>query len=418
MKSRHVFAIAMTFFVSLPAAAGQSRIDRERMKQDLDIMEGILQNLHAQTTTNLAGIHREPQVRGLYFENYGVIFVIEEGGLAGYPPPGLGFPEQLKKVFEMHGEGDVTSKFKKQVGKRRADIQNRLSEFLGTYADAIRQLKDTDRISILVFFQRLSPYKFNLNSPAVGKPDLTWAARPIRRNQLLPSHGVFEPDNRDSIKAQSEKGLDSDTFFFTIASDHAYSEVTARKGDIVAYRREKINDAEFRKRIAIRDHRPDASTMKKIGVMATILDKALKQTETGMGRFDPTIGIYQKGLGALFFVNAKSWYRRGYRVMIKKDPDPVTYHVRPGKSAKGESRPHDRIKNELVEVVGDYGYTLRTLKPEEYIVVEARLPKGMRRKTSDPRGLVLKVKKHDVDAYTRKDLDLAAFRETVDIQEY
>ncbi len=47
MKSYHVFAIAMAFCLVLPALPCEAEIDRERMRQDLDIMEGILQNLHA-----------------------------------------------------------------------------------------------------------------------------------------------------------------------------------------------------------------------------------------------------------------------------------------------------------------------------------------------------------------------------------
>ena len=83
MKAHHIFAVVTAFCIFNMASASEGEIDRERMQQDLDIMEGILQSLHAQTTSNLAGIHREPQIRGLYFENYGVIFHIEEKRSSG-----------------------------------------------------------------------------------------------------------------------------------------------------------------------------------------------------------------------------------------------------------------------------------------------------------------------------------------------
>jgi hypothetical protein len=89
------------------------------------------------------------------------------------------------------------------------------------------------------------------------------------------------------------------------------------------------------------------------------------------------------------------------------------------RQGKEESQIQDRFKEDLVNVVGDYGYSLRTLKPQEYIVVEVRFPEALwKRGWSDPRGLVLKVRKKDVDAYIREDLDLAAFRQKVDIQEF
>lgn len=387
MKTRHVFAIATAFCLFLPDLPGAAEIDRDRMQQDLDIMEGILKNLHTQTTTNLVGVHQEPQVRGLYFANYGVIFLIEERR-SGYLELEVELSKYLgkpSKVVDEPEEAHVDEL--QQMKKNRVALNDRLAEFLGSYADGIRQLEDEDRITILVHHKPFS--------------------------HVLP--GVHEAlsDARNQLRVVTNKQLNSGF------QEQNYLEVTTKKRDIVAYRREKIDEAEFRKRIAFRDHRPDASTMKKIGVMATILDKALKQTEHSVRRLDGTLGIYQKGLGAIFFVNVRGGFRgTAIHVRRKNDPKAVTYQVRPGKAVEIGKKPKDRFTKELVEIVGDYGYTLRTLKPEEYIVVEVRFPKGMRRKTSDPRGLVLKVKKQDVDAYSGGDLDLAAFREKVDIQEY
>ena len=417
MKTHRLIGIAAALCLSLPAFPVEAEIDRKRMKQDLDIMEGILKSIHAQTTSNLVGVHREPQVRGLYFENYGVIFLIEELGPAGYSLPG-GFPDKVTKVFETHSEGDVTMKFKEQVEKRRTDIQNRLAEFLGTYADAIRQLKDTDRISILIFLQRLSPYGFDLESAVVGDSEWLWAKQSVPRRHMMALRGAIKPDNRDSIAVRAKRSLDSDTFFYTVTSDQVYSEVTVKKGDIVAYRRERIDDEEFIKRIAFLDHRRDASLMKKIGVMSAILDKALTQAEHPVPRTDATRGIYQNGLGALFFVNAKRGPRTFFSSKTRNAPKSPVNLAKPRNAVKGDTHFQERFKDELVEAVGDYGYTLRTLEPDEYILLDVRFSRGFPRRTSDPRGLVLKVKKRDVDAYSRGELDLAAFRKKADIQEY
>ena len=411
-----VIATALCLF--LPALPAEAEIDRERMQQDLDIMEGILQNLHAQTTSKLVGVHREPQVRGLYFENYGVIFLIEERGPAVYSPPGLGFPAQLTKVFEMHTEGDVATKFKEQVQKRRTDIQNRLAEFLGTFADAIRQLKDADRISILVFFQRLSPYGFDLERAGVGEPEWLWPSQSVPRHRSPTSQDVFDPDKRDSIASRGKRSQDSDKLLYTVTSEQVYLEVTAKKRDIVAYRREQIDEADFRKRIVSREHTPDASTTKKIGVMAAIMDQTLKQNEHRFPYSNKTLGIYQEGLGALFFVKVQSTYQKEILYAIVKETRLRSLRRRSSHAAKARNPSVNRLKDDLVEAVADYGFSLRTLKPDEYIVVDVRFPKGMRRKPSDPRGLVLTVQKKSVDAYSRGDLDLDAFRQRADIREY
>ena len=89
-------------------------------------------------------------------------------------------------------------------------------------------------------------------------------------------------------------------------SQPLYSEVTAKKRDIVAYRRERINEVEFRKRVVCLDHRPDASTTKKIGVMAAILDKQLMVTNHPVPDYNRTIGhLSGRFGGALFCKRAK-----------------------------------------------------------------------------------------------------------------
>ncbi len=401
MKACHLIAFITACCLSLPASAGEVEIDRERMQQDLNIMEGILQSLHAQNTPFITGIHREPHVRGLYFENYGVIFLIEERRPAGFAFAGLKSFQSAAEASKKHEGGDVVKDIRAQREKRRVALQDRLGEFLGTYADAIRQLKDEDRITILVHYQPLSP----ISKEALDHiPELQAVAKQL-----------------DSLKSPRKGRKIQKKHLYRVLSEPVYSEVTAKKRDIVAYRRERISEAEFRKRIVSREHKPDASTMKKIGVLATILDKALKRPDYLARDFNKTLGIYQEGLGALFFVNAGSGYRADHPVFknkMKASFTSPTHRRTQGKAGTEESQILDRFKEDLINVVGDYGYSLRTLKPQEYIVVEVRFPAGLWSGWSGPRGLVLKVQKKDVDAYTREDLDLAAFRQKVDIQEF
>ena len=392
MKFHQVFAIVTAFCLFNMASASAAEIDRERMQQDLDIMEGILQSLHAQTTSNLAGIHREPQIRGLYFENYGVIFHIEE-----------------KRSSGMVVDVDV-----RRLREKRVGVQERLAEFLGTYADGIRQLQDEDRITILVRHKSLS--RFGLSA---GELDFFWKSHPFPTDELPKLQAELErlsPDSltsrRDKLRAIRMRRLEAEL------SEPVYTEVTVKKRDIVAHRRERIDVAEFRKRIVSREHRPHASTMKKIVVMANILDKMIKLPDHPVPYSNKTLGIYRAGLGALFFVKERSGYLAEYRRAIYKELRSPSHSRRQGREGTADSQLRDRLKEDLIEVVGDYGYTLRTLKPEEYIVVEVRFLTGLRSASLKRQGLILKVKKKDVDAYSRGDLDLAAFRQKVDIREY
>ena len=439
MKSRHAFAIATALCLILPALPVEAEIDRDRMRQDLDIMEGILKSLHAQNKPDLGRIHLEPHVRGLYFENYGVIFLIEERRLARSGTSGVGSFRRLLAASEKTEESKVVEDIRAKLEERRHMFRERLGDFLGMYADGIRQLEEDNRITILVHFEplSLSLYHINLDQTAARISDKTQKLRAITRQLPYDSLSVRLRTGgrvRQKLRAITRRLTDDSLSVrlrprgrvrmvpkapsYNAMSEQIYSEITARKGDVVAYRRERISEAEFKKRIVSREHTPDASTLKKIGVMAAIMDKVLKHPNHSLSDFDKTLGIYKKGLGALFLVNAESGYRPDYRVTIDGEEASVILRRRTGKAVKGDSERKDQLVEDVVNVVGDYGYSLRTLKPSESIVVDVRFPKRMRRKPSDPRGLVLMVKKQDVDAYTRKDLDLAAFREKVDIQEY
>ena len=413
MNGHFICVIATALCLFLPALPTEAEIDRERMQQDLDIMEGILKSLHAQTTTNLVGVHQEPQVRGLYFANYGVIFLIDERRLAGSGTARAGTFRRLLAASEKTERSKVVEDIRAKLEKRRHAFRERLGEFLGMYADGIRQLEEDNRITILVHFEplSLSLYHINLDQTAAGISDKSQKLRAITRQSTYDSLSVrLRPGGRVRMvpKARSHNAM----------SEQIYSEITARKGHIVAYRREHISEAEFRKLIVSREHTPDASTKKKIGVMAAIMGKVLKHPNHTLSDLDKTLGIYKDGLGALFLVSAESGYRPDYSVTIDGKEASVILRRRTGKAVKGDNEKKNQLVEDVVNVVGDYGYSLRTLKPGEYIVVDVRFPKRMRRRPSDPRGLVFMVKKQDVDAYTRKDLDLAAFREKVDIQEY
>ncbi len=415
MKSRHAFAIATALCLFLPALPVEAEIDRDRMRQDLDIMEGILQNLHAQSRPEFARINRKSPVGGQYIEDYGVLFLIEERGAVGIPDVVriLSSEKYGMKVEKLEKE-DILNQVVSMGSETRFALQDRLADFLGTYADAIRQLQDEDRITILVRHKSISRFGFS-----GGQLDFFWKSHPFPKEELHRLQTKIEQLPPDSLNARKEKleairlrRLDAEL------SQPLYSEVTAKKRDIVAYRREQIDEAEFRKRVVSRDHRPDASTTKRIGVMAAILDNMLKVIDQPVPDRNRTMGIYMEGLGVLFFVKERSGYLAGYRRAMYKELRSKSDLRKQGGGGNVDVQLRDRLKVDLVEVVGDYGHTVRTVKPDEYIVVEVRFLVGLRSSRLKQRGIVLKVKKRDVDAYSRRDLDLAAFRQKVDIQEY
>ena len=348
--------VAACFIVLTVPDLAEAEIDKKRMRRDLSIMEDVLKSLYRHANTSIWGTS-EPRVRGMYFENYGVIFFIEERvpegtvGIASYL--GLhGFTREQLVVFERDmkkGTGsDIVGAVRAQQEKRRTVIENQLREFLGIYADAIHQLKGEDRIAVLVHFQSIEssgiaiPLADSLVGVELGFGDTVKVAL-IKMPAAADSTKVRVGYKRRFRWKWLEKNMP--------LPEETYFEMSATKRDIVEYRSEQINEEEFRKRLAARDHKPNSSQMKKLGIMAAILEEALKPSGHLLQSLErETLFIYLEGLGAFFFLDEGDEYWDWLHL-------PHTTAAKPGAAEKQD---RERFKEELIEVVGDYGYTLRT----------------------------------------------------------
>ena len=398
--------------VPMSSFAQSSKINWDRMNRDLEIMQGILDNLLAPSKPMLA--FSNGGARGLYFDGYGVVFQIDLGGsrlmdvvrlrmgnefalakelaeqakasvraLEGKPISVPPVPDEGPVIVDAT-TGVVLTKADLTAGKRIELLEERTIEFLRDYADAIGQIKPTDRITILANFEH--------------------------------TYGFFAVHLRGAENVEnSPSGLN----------------ITAKKSDIVDFRKGKIDEKTFRNRVTFHKRLDSKQKNRNIDIMANILNTALNRKHRGEFRMDSkNRGIYLDGLGALFFI-------RGY---LLGERDVITYEYYLGKYLKEEEElqasrvkttiqsksPEERIKesikgfkDELVELVGDYGHTLRTLKPTEYVVVNISFKDNWRAHFLEtPQQVILKVRKQDLDRYDRGELTLAALRKKVEIQEY
>ena len=396
--------------VPISSYAQSSKINWDRMNRDLEIMQGVLDNLLAPSKPMLA--FSNGGARGLYFDGYGVVFQIDLGGARLMDVVRLRMGNEFELAKELSEQakaraferkpvsvppvsdegpvivdattGVVLTKEDLTTGKRIELLEERAIEFLRDYADAIGQIKPTDRITILANFEH--------------------------------TYSVFAVHLRGAENVEkSPSGLN----------------ITAKKSDIVDFRKGKIDEKTFRNRVTFHKRLDSKQKNRNIDIMANILNTALNRKHRGEFRMDSkNRGIYLDGLGALFFI-------RGY---LLGERDVITYEYYLGKYLKEQEemqasrvktttkskKPEERIKesikgfkDELVELVGDYGHTLRTLKPTEYVVVNINFRDNWRAHfLESPQQVILKVRKQDLDRYDRGDLTLAALRKKVEIQEY
>lgn len=383
----------------LCAASGysQTKIDWDRMERDLDIMEGIIGKLLGQNQQRWSPF--DQGVKGLYFEGYGVLFYVPPSNMNGLifrdviqeqrlkarelqemvqqfkgklanPSANLDSEERarleetIRRLEEENKAAAQKTEEPIREAKQRIEQRNKkLIEFLKYYADAINQLNDEDRISIIID-QKAS---------------------------------MFGPKTDMRIGEPVSKNL---------------QEISASKKDIVAYRKGKIGDTEFENLVTIREIQTDDNVLKEVDVFAGIIGTALGRNRTsGLNTGDDIRGMHIRGLGAVFFMSAQ----------LNQNFDPVLAPAPPeapnGNSVtvvipsfKGHSEDTDKaikeFKRELVGVLGDYGHTLRMLKDSEYIVVSVDLsglhfPFG----GDHPGGFVAKVQKNVLDQYDARSID-------------
>jgi hypothetical protein len=175
--------LAITLATASVSSSQQEKFDRARMQRDIDIMESILVKL-IQGNGGRWSIFEE-KVQGLYLANYGVLFYLPQGMMHVMHFPDrmqfkiqalsdlegelaqveaelqrLGVNEsavQAEKVARQHArihgqkekeidaESDDTSQARYQER-----IKDGIIEFLSNYADAIGQVRPTDRVAVLV----------------------------------------------------------------------------------------------------------------------------------------------------------------------------------------------------------------------------------------------------------------------------
>ena len=413
-------------------------MDWKRMKRDLSIQESILDRFFDE---------KKVSTTGLYIENHGVL-LIASGGIHKYEVRVrvIGKGEKSKNEEE-----EILIEKKPETSKdQNESIKKQLTEFLGIYGNTIGQLKDGDRVTILLQLAERDFHSFNFSHSnsqmaALKKTYETHKKKMEEikkklieensKNQMTALKKTYETHNKlmEKIKTQIEgisknimfetqiekmktqiEGISKNIMFKIANSNGVFFQATVTKRDIEAYNRGKIDEQTFYDRITFREPEPDPTRDKTIDIMADILSNILKKnTDLRFLSDTKSMGFYQKGIGALFLVSQKGnlfgndWYKR----------------------ESDQADGLDAFKTAIIETLADYGPTLRGLSPEESIIVHTNLIGGSNFKIShkyktteiskhpDRNRILFRVAKRDIDAYASQKIDLDTFKKRVTITE-
>jgi len=423
--------LLVIFSARVLARDEQQKTDRQ---QDIEIMENVLDKLIINESpiwfSSRDGVH------GVYLDDFGVLFDLKSIGFRfkfdleelGYNVGKLvgDFTRGFSDGVSEEEEKELEARINKARAKTRDDATRKLTEtkallheFYLDYASAVNSLDDDERICVNI--------RLKNDYELLGNED--------------------KPEIPDQLR------------------------VCVSMAELSDYRRGKIDREEMLERINFQEIYAD-DTDRDIEIMSRIIDTALEaEREKGfLGLSNQTRGMYLEDFGALFFspssimeVNIEKKIRRIEReaedmeaelerhreiereierevremeaelpepeddeIVIKKAPQkPDSIRVRINRkpvdvdlyrdfelSASERDSILNSIQNNLLELLGQYGHTLRKVKDDQYILVAVEL-RNVRANEDDY--LYLKVRKADIIKFSRERIDFDKFRQQAKI---
>ena len=425
-------------------------MDWKRLKRDLSIQESILDQFFDEKNVSTTGLYIKnhgvlliasggvkPEIRVRMIDDKSVNIAISDKAVwqiqksRSNAKSRWDFLDESEVLHIQKNRDDKSSENEEEeifeffMVEKRPDtsqsqneaIKKQITEFLSIYGNTIGQLKDDDRVTILLHSTERYSHSFSSSHFDKQMEALKKQHEGLKKQMetLKETHESSDKQMEEVQKKQmgslgirmgvlQKEREASKNIAFTITHPKGILlEAAITKRDIDAYNRGKIDEQTFHDRITFREHKPQPARDKTIDIMADILINILKK-DTDLHFLSGTqcTGFYQKGIGTLFLVSQK----------------PSLLHFEP--------KNIDTLKAAVIATLADYGPTLRGLSPEESIIVHANLTGqshykiGHKDKTTDikrPDRILFHVAKRDIDAYASQKIDLDTFKKRVAITE-
>ncbi len=321
---KQMYQIWMLALCLLGSTAYGQKIDEALMERDLEVAENILATLISSKKSKHGVWGHSRNVEGSYLENYGVVFrlsdrfIVSNFSLSGAPSDDFDDTEVL--IIE----GETTRKG--VGGKAQAtmdDLKSTVIEFLVDYGNLIHQLKPADKIMVKT-------------DQSKGRGSFTILA------------GGQKQPRKSSLRA----------------------EVT--KSDLDAYEAGNLTRAQIEEKVVISESVVDVSLEPQLEVFASMLKR-----------------LYEVDLSDTYYMSNRPYYERmsdfGVTYYVKvyssrvHDDDRYTLPTIDRKDVSKEEREkiveemYPKFVDSMKEHVLEYGHVLKTLKPEEMVVLQIKL---------------------------------------------
>ena len=371
VKGKIAIMACAIFCMSLVPFSNASSQDKiQKINRDIEIMEAVLDKL-LRTGSTLASF--QGGTKGTYLEGYGVMFTISYGSLGR----GALVVETTKDETDVHRD-EIIEVFAGGTGEakdpeeRLAELKENLITFFSDYAGAMKDLNADDLVTVVVDFN-----------------------------------------------GSSELFLVYATKTTTISTKRLIA--TATFDDIQAVSRGSMAQTQFEKKVTFKQEEDDRGEYKDFDILADIFDTALKrsrrwQTLSFSGK---SRSMYFPGFGAVFVTDAifPSGFVRGYTTKIldgqfvmqdKKEEDT--------EEQKSDRELIEQLKNDIIDILGRYGASLRTVPENEYVMITVDLSRHF--ESNSPNKLLIKSQMNDIKRFNRDELSFDRFKNAIQIKEY
>ncbi len=368
----------MIFFVGFTLQVQSfafQEIDYKKMDRDLKIMEKIIDTIISEQS-DLELRFVSGKTKGVYLEGYGVLFMIPAS--SSFISLTIREPYLKRKGTEV----TIVAEGKSKEINLTEELKKKLTDFLASYADAIKQVKDEDMITLFLNAPRKKSYRYTLYNLA--------GERVKRGNYLEP---FVLSVKKDVLKRYRKGIIDFESF------------------------KNSVQFSSFSKK----DEKYPEMT-EDIKILKTILETALEEHYGTRITSESIQGTYLENFGVVFTadlnrLNVWSENKTLEEIIVTSRNRGRVIPALEKEKKKRYEKLRNELKDNLCEILADFGHTLRRLKNNEkvYIFISSSNGSFFREFKTD---FMLVVKKDVINSYRNGLISLDEFKNRTVFKEF
>ncbi|NOY78782.1 MAG: hypothetical protein GXO76_13040 [Calditrichaeota bacterium] len=392
---------AIVFWVVIPSFAQQKKnIPNAEISEELEIMKGVLKEMLSDSKKDFFSSN---SIEGIYLPDYGIVFDVKapkiqieamraqyellqsqqkaiNESLEAIPLVIKEMQDALPSVLKEFNKGAKSDSLRQLLKKKKQTLPRRLEEM--RKANRARRAAKLEKIKAGIEKNKQSFREFLEDYADVG--DL-----------LLPKQ-----------KITIFYDWDFDLNDIAVLMPAVF---TVKKSDILSFRSGKITESQFWAKVQ-KGSRPSEEVQKQLEIMKRIFKTGLKTVVSnswGMGSLEahvlPRYGV---------------WFNMG-NAQLGLPSIPFSFASDKSVRAKSNAKQQKAVRKyyeRIIQLVGQYGFSLRFLKPEEWVVVTFHSNGFLNRLGPDL--YLLRVKKADIEDLHKKNITFRDFQKRVEVREF